>query len=156
MPAVSEVVTLHCTICTGICKLLSWACNSLRQPLASRTFVILNHVSALSFNQIVQYFNMLSYILPSIQPACAVDASLRLLTNVLPAVLAFHLLLDDIVPTGPAVGHCNNPQAYRYEQELEDLIEEVTVREHYRSVIQRLAYSIVASTNGTVIMWPFL
>lgn len=53
-------------------------------------------------------------ILSAIQPARAIDTSLRLLADILSAVLALDLPLHNIVATRPAIGHCDDPQTQSY------------------------------------------
>lgn len=53
--------------------------------------------------------NLVRSLFPAICPASAIHASLGLLTDVLPAILAFDLALHDIVSAGTTVAQRNDP-----------------------------------------------
>jgi hypothetical protein len=67
-----------------------------------------------SYNsQSLIFEHLSSPLLSPILPARAVDTPLRLVTNILPAILAFDLFLHNIVICRPRVCHGNAPQRQR-------------------------------------------
>jgi hypothetical protein len=82
-------------------------------------------------------------LFPPIQPTRTIHTPLRLLRNVLPAILALDLLLDDVVMARPAIETCNHEQAQRDEEEAHDLVEKVTPGPDDGAIVESLLHGVV-------------
>lgn len=60
--------------------------------------------------------------------------------------------LDDVVSASPAVGHGNDPQTQRYEHEPQDLIEEVSIGQNQRAIVQSLLDCVVSRADSAIIV----
>jgi hypothetical protein len=82
-------------------------------------------------------------LLPPIQPRRTIHAPLRLLTNVLTAVSAAHLSLDDVVMRDPRVRTGNEEQRQRNDDEADQLVDERAPCPDDRAVLKRLLDRVV-------------
>jgi hypothetical protein len=96
----------------------------------------------------------LSSFLPPVRPAGTVNTPLRLLTNILPAKLALDLLLDDIIPTAPAIRQRNHPERHSNSHEPHNLIKEVSVSQHHGAIVYGLRRRVVPVGDGGVVVGP--
>jgi hypothetical protein len=92
-------------------------------------------------------------LLSPIRPTRTVDTPLRLLTDVLPTKLAFHLLLDNIVIRASRIRKRNNPKRQRNAYKAYDLVEKTAVGKHYGAVVERLLDCVIAVGNGAIVVW---
>jgi hypothetical protein len=76
-------------------------------------------------------------------PCRAIDTPLGLFTDVLSAVLALDLPLDDVVTSRPAIGLRNCEQCNGDQYEANDLVQERAIRPHNGTVVKCLLDSVV-------------
>lgn len=91
-------------------------------------------------------------LLPPVRPARTVDTSFCLLANILPAVFALDLLLDNVIVRTPRIRKRDNPKRQRNAYEAYDLVQETSVGEHHGAVVERLRHGVVAVGDGAVVV----
>jgi hypothetical protein len=84
-----------------------------------------------------------SLLLPPIQPRRAINTPLRLLTNVLAAVSAAHLSLNDVVMRDPRVRAGNEEQRQRNDGEAHQFVDERAPCPNNRAVLKCLLDRVV-------------
>ena len=95
-------------------------------------------------------------MLSSVQPARTINTSLRFLTNVLSAELALDLLLHNRIITQFAKDSPDDPKCNSNDEEPDNLVDEIAVCKHDRSITQSLIYCIVAVRDRAVVVGAVL
>lgn len=93
-----------------------------------------------------------SHVFSAILPTRTIDASLGLLADVLAAVLASDLSLDDVVAGNPAIELGDQEQRNGNQQEPDDFINERAVGPDGSTIIERLLDSVVAFGFVTIVV----
>lgn len=95
-----------------------------------------------------------SLIFPPIQPTRTIDAPPRLLTNILPTILALDLPLDNLILTNPLVTPSDHEKTQRDQRKPQHLVQKAAVKPHHGPVRLRLLHRVVATDLAALVARP--